>query len=113
MIELDLPYPCSVNHYYQRNRFGGISIGKKGKLYKANVGMILAATKPMGGRLGVLIAMYPPDKRKRDLDNVLKCLLDSLNGLAWHDDNQIDFLQIRRFDPIEYGSIKVQIRSLD
>lgn len=112
VIELELPYPLTVNHMYQRTRFGGIAISKKGKAYKDDVGKRLAATKPLDGRLGLLIAMYPPDRRKRDLDNVLKCLLDSLNGYAWHDDNQIDFLQIRRWLPVKNGLIKIQIKPM-
>lgn len=33
---------------------------------------------------------------KPDLDNVAKLILDALNGLAWHDDNQIARLEISK-----------------
>lgn len=41
--------------------------------------------------------MVPPDRRKRDLDNLLKSLLDGLEGAGvFKDDAQIDDLQIVR-----------------
>jgi len=40
--------------------------------------------------------IYPTSKP--DLDNVAKCLLDALNGIAWKDDKQVVFLQaIKRY----------------
>lgn len=45
----------------------------------------------------VHIFVYRP-RRIGDLDNVSKVVLDSLNGLAWEDDSQIDRLSLRRFD---------------
>jgi Holliday junction resolvase RusA-like endonuclease len=33
---------------------------------------------------------------KPDLDNVAKLILDALNGVAWHDDNQITRLEISK-----------------
>jgi Holliday junction resolvase RusA-like endonuclease len=33
---------------------------------------------------------------KPDLDNVAKLILDALNGVAWHDDNQIARLTISK-----------------
>jgi crossover junction endodeoxyribonuclease RusA len=32
---------------------------------------------------------YLPDRRRRDVDNLLKLLLDGLNGVAWKDDAQV------------------------
>ena len=34
---------------------------------------------------------------KPDLDNVAKLICDALNGLAWHDDNAIVDMQVRKF----------------
>lgn len=62
-----------------------------------------------------IIAYYPIPKRvskkrlnemleyrmrpvvKPDLDNVAKLICDALNGLAWHDDNAIVDMQVRKF----------------
>lgn len=48
-------------------------------------------------RLKVDIIAYPPDKRRRDLDNLLKAPQDSLQHAGvFHDDSQIADLRIRR-----------------
>ena len=53
--------------------------------------------KPLQGRLAMAIELYPPDKRRRDIDNVLKATLDALqHGGAYADDCQIDYLTISR-----------------
>jgi crossover junction endodeoxyribonuclease RusA len=53
--------------------------------------------------------VFPPDKRKRDIDNLLKSLLDSLtHAKVWKDDNQISDLRIYR-NPIIAGMVKVRV----
>lgn len=48
-------------------------------------------------KLKVHIEAYPPDKRKRDLDNLFKSLLDALEKSGvFKDDRQIDALSIER-----------------
>jgi len=65
------------------------------------------------GRLSVRIEAYPPDKRKRDLDNLPKAPLDALtiSGL-WKDDSQIDELHIVRCSVVSAGFIRVVINQL-
>ncbi len=41
-------------------------------------------------RYAVEVQVTPPDRRRADLDNYIKSAIDSLNGLAWDDDSQID-----------------------
>eukprot|EP01038_Epipyxis_sp_PR26KG_P017938 gene17938-25100_t len=40
--------------------------------------------------------MYQNDKRKRDIDNVLKILLDAMHGIIYIDDSQIIELNIKK-----------------
>ena len=51
------------------------------------------------------------DKRKRDLDNLAKAVMDALNGAAWLDDSQIVDLHIRKShtDNAEWEGVKVEI----
>lgn len=116
MIELELPYPPSVNHLWRRVGPRTL-ISREGRLYRQRVGALLAAhgVRPLDGSLDVVIEMYAPDYRRRDLDNLQKCLLDSLaHGGAYHDDSQIDHLETWRRKPLPpHGMVIVRIRSLE
>lgn len=41
------------------------------------------------GPVTVTVSCYFPDARRRDVDNVLKCVLDGLNGFVYADDCQV------------------------
>lgn len=58
----------------------------------------------------VYILARPPDRRKRDLDNLFKPILDSLVDYgAIPDDSMIDNLRIERLSPVKEGQIEVSI----
>lgn len=99
MISLMLPAPPSVNTYYRKNPRGGMFISAKGKQFRKEVVQLcqIAGIKPMAGRLSLTIRYAPPDKRKRDIDNVIKAIQDSLaHGGCMLDDEQIDDLHVIR-----------------
>lgn len=51
----------------------------------------------INARIRLTIDAFPPDKRKRDLDNLFKAVLDSLQAArVFPDDCQIDELSIKR-----------------
>lgn len=103
---LELPWPPSNNTYYRRVGAKTL-ISAKGRDYcKAVTAHCLAAgVRKTEGRLQVAIVACPPDRRRRDLDNMLKGLLDALtHGGAWDDDSQIDHLTIQR-GPIKAGGV--------
>jgi len=61
----------------------------------------IATTGPTGtrmvhGRLGVEIGFVCKHRRKRDLDNMVKLVLDALNGVAYVDDESIDLMTVQR-----------------
>jgi len=94
--------PISTNALYRGRRF----LTKEGEAIK----YAYAATayqqykgKPLEGNVAVFIGVRFPDNRRRDLDNVLKALLDSFTGILWADDSQIDDLQIYRKTEGEVG----------
>lgn len=51
---------------------------------------------PMGEEYGVTIVYKPHDKRRRDLDNVAKCVLDAMNRTVYEDDSQVRKLIVYR-----------------
>ncbi len=95
-----LPWPPTVNHSWRPNGKGGKLLTEKHKQFRAVVGELVRAAgngQPLRGRLKVLIRATPPDKRARDLDNLLKGLLDALQHAGMYaDDAAIDDLHIYR-----------------
>ena len=70
--------------------------------------------KPLEGRLGVSINAHPPDARRRDLDNLFKSVLDSLqHANVFLDDSQIDFLSIHRCAKIAGGKLDVFVEEIE
>ncbi len=114
-LRLDLPYPPSVNHYYRRvgNR---TLISREGRVYRKRVCLALKdrVSQAITGPLRVRIDVHPPDRRRRDLDNAMKALLDALqHGGAYEDDSQIDHLDIRRGAVVSNGTVTVTLYELE
>ena len=99
-VNLILPYPPTINHYWLRNKDGGIRISAKGVNFREHCqwqAKAQKADKALTGPLVVDIVAHMPDKRRRDLDNVLKALLDGLtHSGVWGDDSQVVDLRIRK-----------------
>lgn len=115
-MRLILPFPVSTNVYW-RNVNGRTLISKKGREYsKAVIKAVLAqgGAKWLKGRLSVHVKLYPPDNRKRDVDNFGgKSLLDALSKAhVYCDDSQIDRLLIERMENRKGGVIEVDIRGM-
>lgn len=111
MISLDLPWPPSINHYYGSHgnrRF----IKKAGVKFRADVADIVSELgyAEEVGQLAMFISVYPPDKRKRDLDNLVKATQDALQHAGcYENDCQIDGLHVERKEVLKGGRIKVVI----
>ncbi|EFX26484.1 putative holliday junction resolvase, partial [Escherichia coli O55:H7 str. USDA 5905] len=59
---------------------------------------------------GIKIIAEPPDKRRRDLDNILKAPLDALTHAGvLMDDEQFDEINIVRGQPVSGGRLGVKI----
>ena len=114
MLTLELPYPPSVNHYWRRVGARTL-ISREGRRFRQSVLKILAAigVRPLGSKLDVHVEAYPPDHRRRDIDNIAKALLDALeHGGAYRDDSQIVKLSIEKHEPVPDGKTVVCIRSI-
>jgi crossover junction endodeoxyribonuclease RusA len=111
VIELELPFPPSVNHYWRRVGARTL-ISRGGRHFRKTVVSILASrgVRPLDGPLEVYIELYPPDRRRRDVDNSQKALLDALGqGGAYHDDSQIIHLDTWKRGPTPGGKTFVRI----
>lgn len=113
-LAIELPYPPSVNHYWRRVGARTL-ISREGRRYRERIASILALRRvqPIVGALSVRVTVNPPDRRRRDLDNAMKALLDALeHGGAYEDDSQIDHLDIRRGPVVPDGKVAVQIEQI-
>ena len=112
MINVWLSWPPSINNYTTVDR-GRKILSSRGRKYKKHSVLELMeqhAPKGLTGRVEVDIEAHPPDKRKRDLDNLLKPILDVLQDYGIYvDDEQIDVLRIRRRGITTPGHVRVYI----
>lgn len=130
-IILELPWPPSVNHY---KKIGAIVKTKKGKIYQKRRNTDETKTfyyetymkvKPIPCQEGakfrfgeeilleVRVSLHPPHKRRYDIDNRLKVLLDALvHAKLISDDAQITRLYVEKLDMITQGKAIVTIREI-
>jgi len=100
--EFALPWPPSVNHYY-RHVGPRVLISRDGRRYRETVVSMFrnAGTSMYCCPVEIAIELYPPDSRMRDVDNSLKCLLDTLTHAGmYEDDSQIKKLTVTKHDPM-------------
>lgn len=125
-MRLTLPWPPSVNHYW-RNFRGRVVISQEGRAFREDVRALLdpgaAATcqlggngprkPPCGGRIALCMDAFPPDRRRRDLDNIQKSVIDAMQHAGmYQDDAQIDLLLTRRREVIKTGHVEIQLNEL-
>ena len=112
MLHLELPYPPSINHYF-RHLGSKVVISRRGRAFRVRVWWLLRTmrVRPMTGELAVVVDVFPPDRRRRDIDNVQKALLDALqHGGLYEDDSQIVKLDIERRGCVSRGRTIVRIQ---
>lgn len=116
MIWLNLPYAPSVNTYWRRGKFSTY-LSATGREYKKAVADLIAdsGTPKLGtARLKITLVIRPRSKRKFDIDNLAKAVLDSLSGAGvFDDDEQVDELHIIRGEPFKGGRIVTMIEVME
>ena len=92
----------SVRNRRNKKPYIHVALSKNGTAFRAECLAEVLTRRAMhkfvnGERLQVEIYLYPPDRRKRDVDNYTKVLFDSLTHAGlWGDDEQVDQLTITR-----------------
>lgn len=103
-LGLVLPWPPSINHYWRRCG-ARYFISKEGIDFRKKVSIVCKDFKnyfPPTDKIFIQIDAYPPDRRRRDIDNILKSLLDALQHASlYKDDNQIEGIHIQRMPQLE------------
>lgn len=113
-MNLIIPYPTtSGNHLWKHTNTGKHYITNKARDYFADVKMAVMAQgahlntdRPL--RLQVLL--YPPDRKRRDMDNAWKVIGDALTKAGvWKDDHQIRAKLIEWMEPTKGGKVLVSL----
>ena len=102
---------------YWRNFRGRTILSPAGREFKEKVADYVAeynVPKLGEAKLRISMVLFPRDKRKIDIDNRIKCVLDALQDAGVFDDDfQVDELSIVRGKPIKGGAIRVLIEEID
>ena len=109
-VNLQLPWPPSVNTYWRHISLRGkarVLVSKAGREYRVAVQRAVLAARgvaQMAGDVRVSIVAYPPDRRARDVDNLLKAVLDGMQAAGVYlNDTQICTLAITKSRTIHPG----------
>lgn len=111
-VNLVLPYPPSGNHMWKRGA-GRTYLTDKATSYYRQVwaaAVQQGATINIDQHIVVECRLYPPDRRRRDLDNAWKVLSDGLTKAGvWQDDNLVRRLDLVWMDPEPGGRVELTI----
>lgn len=108
--------PPSVNTYWRKwqNR---MVISKAGREFKRTAREKLIEAfcedKPYACPLKLKISLYFKDNRKRDIDNYCKGILDSMTGIVYEDDSQIDKLTLEKFIGTGEDKIIIELEEIE
>ena len=107
--QIRLPYPPSVNsiwrsvaYLFQGEPKVKVLVSERGRAYRRQVVDLVAqhGRIPLGQALVVHLHLYPPDRKRRDIDNPIKAVLDSLtHAQIWRDDSLVAELHVYRHAP--------------
>jgi Holliday junction resolvase RusA-like endonuclease len=80
------------------------------RTYKAEIGFLWIQSRRQNiiGTVLLCIDVYRP-RRRGDLDNCLKLVLDGLKNVAFCDDNDVVEIRARRFDDPRNPRIEVEV----
>lgn len=100
---ITLPYPPSVNHYKGQTKTGRHFLTKHARLYRDTVKeRCVTVPKFIDSFIKIEVVCYLPDRRKRDLTNIDKCLLDALQyAEVFNDDFYVDKISYERARDLE------------
>lgn len=111
-IQFVLPFPPTVNTYW-RTWNGRMLISEKGRKYRKDVKALCSGMPQFKGPVRFEVIVLAPDKRRRDLDNLLKAILDSIQHAGvLEDDSQVNDLRIRWGEPRKGGAACCQLEKL-
>lgn len=118
--DLKITFPIVTGNHYKTLNFARrrVFVTKKGQMYRRMVLCDLyakfGANKPeINKPLKVEMTITPPDRRRRDTDNIEKVLFDALTlGGLWIDDKLIVEKHVIVAEPCKPGWIDMRVTTL-
>lgn len=114
-ITILTPYPVSTNRYYRKFK-NIMMISKDGLVFKQIVKWENCRVKPVADDIKLDILIHPKLSKKGlayksliDLDNSLKCILDSLISIIYHDDKQVKSILVQYGEAIANGGATIKV----
>jgi crossover junction endodeoxyribonuclease RusA len=110
VIRLTVPFPPSTNHAW--GQAGHRKYLKKAchEFRKEVSEAVAEAGARIEGRIAVFAALHSPTRRKYDIDNRAKTLLDALQHAGVFDDDEcVDMLWLIRKDVVKGGMCRLVI----
>ncbi|WP_312466180.1 RusA family crossover junction endodeoxyribonuclease [Atlantibacter hermannii] len=118
-MKLTLPFPPSVNTYWRAPNKGPLAgrhlISAAGRKYQSDacaaiIEQFRRLPKPSTTPAEVAITLFPPDQRRRDLDNYNKALFDALTHAGvWEDDSQVKRMLVEWGPVVPKGKVEITI----
>ena len=122
-MKLTLPFPPSVNSYWRAPSKGPLKgrhlVSETGRKFQqaaraAIIEQLRAVPRPSSDLAEVHIVLYPPDERRRDIDNYNKALFDALTLTGvWEDDSQVKRMLVEWGPVVPKGKVEMTITPLD
>ncbi len=120
--KIEIAWPPSVNHIWRKTPAGRIYLTREARIFRADVMSRVAVARCHGalpktalaGNLAVAMELYPPDRRRRDVDNYSKAVLDALtHARIWRDDSQIKRQTVTVRESKAGGQVVLTISALE
>ena len=111
MCEIQI-VPPSVNNYWIKGANKTNRLSLRAKHFTAVMARFVNPCR-YDGKVSVNIEYAPPDAKKRDIDNIVKPIFDSLSkcGLIL-DDKQVDKLVVERLPVEKDGKLVIYVRKI-
>lgn len=117
-MRIELPWPDSSLAPNRKNgrHWGAVHSAKVKRLADARYLTLYAMRStgyvPPAGALALSLTFCPPDRRRRDLDNLLASLKADLDGVAQAmgvDDQLLEPIMLRRGEAVKFGRVVLEI----
>jgi crossover junction endodeoxyribonuclease RusA len=112
---LSMPFPPSVNNYWQRSSDGGVHIGKAGRDFIETISKLVMINRWRGlvgdALCDLALMLVPPDRKTpHDCDNFCKATLDAFTKAGvWIDDVQVKSIKVVMLPPDVGGTGRAEV----